>query len=92
MKGGCHSSHAFCTDHLVSASGFEADDDIFLFFIIFLTIVYDLMNYNFVSLIVVNIFFSDGLFFTIRLGYEVTKNGIYCVGVVRLVHLRVFEE
>jgi hypothetical protein len=61
-------------------------------FFIFLTIVYDLMNYNFVSLIVVNIFFSDGLFFTIRLGYEVTKNGIYCVGVVRLVHLRVFEE
>jgi hypothetical protein len=42
-------------------------------FIIFLTIVYDLINYGLVSLIVVNIFCSDGLFFTIKIrlrGYE----------------------
>lgn len=57
MKGGCHSSLSFCTDHrsVASAFRFETDDDI-LFFFIFLTIVYDLMSDGFVGLIVVHIF------------------------------------
>lgn len=76
MKGGCHSSPAFCTDHLVSASGFEADDDDdILFFIIFLTIIRpDELQFCFFDCC--KYICSDGLFFTIRLGYEVTKNGI----------------
>jgi hypothetical protein len=55
MKGGCHSSLAFCTDHPVSAFGSGANDDILhlgaFFFIFLLTIVYDLMSDGFVCLI-----------------------------------------
>ena len=88
MKGGCSSSHAFCTDHRVSASGFEADDDILHLLHLFNNCI-RLDELQFCFFDCCKYICSDGLFFTIRLGYEVTKNGIYCVGVVRLVHLSV---